>query len=119
MFISIKPQPEKFLRSLLKDLELTEIIVGHKNTLFCKWRLMRRSPRYTAGHLFQLMVNTSGTGLSSFIAGTPSSEGKEVRMFGVLQGNFFSRARSVAVKRLVVIFGTQLRSFRVSVLQYS
>ena len=39
------------------------------------------------------------------------------RIFGVLQGNFlFSRARSVAVKTLVVIFATQLRSFPVFVL---
>jgi hypothetical protein len=122
LFISIKPQPEKFLRSVLKNLELSEIIDRHKNTLFRKRRLMCKSPRYTTGHLFQLMVNTSETCLFSFIAGTPSNEGKEVNNsnFRCLAGNFFSsRARSMAVKRLVVIFATQLTSFRVFVWQYS
>jgi hypothetical protein len=39
-------------------------------------------------------------------------------MFGVRQGNFFfSGAKSVAVKRLAVIFATRLGSFRVFVLQ--
>lgn len=78
LFVSIKPQPQKFLRSVYKNLDLSEIIVGHKNTFFRKWRPMCRSPMYTTGHLFQPLVNTSETGLSSFIAVTLSREEKEV-----------------------------------------
>jgi len=46
---------------------------------------------YTTGHLFQLVVNTPETGLPSFIAGTLSSEGKEVNISNVQcpVGKFF------------------------------